>query len=96
MNKYLYAITWIAMVVALLVFVTTVNTHYQEEIKNNNFAISSCEESMQYDADAITIVNYIKSDSANEEVVRKCDRVLEYISRSKEATSRTKDALLRK
>ena len=95
MSRFVYAL--IICISAALIFIctSTLSNHYQEEIRRHNLAIMECEETIEYTSDALTIISYIKSDcSDREEVVRKCDRITEYLTRSKDSTTKVKDIML--
>lgn len=95
MNKFVYALIICISAALLFICTSTLSSQYQEEMKRHNYAISSCEETLEYTSDALIIINYIKTDcSDREEVVRKCDRITEYLTRSKDSTTRVKDIML--
>ena len=66
---------------------------HQEDVQRIDFAVSSCNESFQYDTDAWILVNTMKSESTDKDVIRKYDRILECIGRSKDSIVRAKDAI---
>lgn len=85
------------MSIIILVLSLVVDMQYKEINNIKTSVVSYCDESYRCAIDAIVIANFIKEDiKNNEEVIRKCDRIIEYMSRSRDSSQKVRESLLTK
>ena len=96
LQKYGYFILISIMSLIILILSLVVDMQYKEISGIKNSVISYCDDSYRCAVDSIIIINFIKQDTYNEEIIRKCDRVIEYMSRSRDFSQKIRESLLTK
>ena len=91
--KNVYIAVGVVIAFALLTLANACMYKHQEDMRKIDFAISSCNESFQYNTDAWVLVNAIKSDIQDKNILIKCDKALELIGRGKDSIVRAKESI---
>lgn len=97
LQKYGYFILMSIMSIIILVLSLVVDMQYKEINNIKTSVVSYCDESYRCAVDTIVITNFIKEDIRDdEEIIRKCDRIIEYMSRSRDFSQKVRESLLTK
>lgn len=91
--KNIYIAVGVVIAFAFLTLANACMYKHQEDLQKIDFAISSCNESFQYNTDAWVLVNTIKTETSDKDTIRRCDKALECIGRSKDSIVRAKDSV---
>ena len=93
MMKNVYIAVGVVFAFALLTFANAFMFKHQEDVGKVDLATSSCNEAFQYSTDAWVLINAIKSESQDRDIIRRCDKALELMGRCKDSIVRAKETV---